>query len=163
MRYYAGCGSQETPEKVLQLIRLVAATLSKRGITLRTTEQTSADLAFRQGSNGKFFTYLTAQDFEGSSVWGIPPISSPSDVRSALARKLDPRFLMKTELEKGQELAAIQVMLGCSTKDPAKMLIVYGADSFSKRCVELASQYQIPVFDLALKADRAKVMSWLNK
>ena len=52
MPHYAGIGSRETPEVVLNLMKRIATHLAKKGYTLRSGGAKGADTAFEQGAAG---------------------------------------------------------------------------------------------------------------
>lgn len=174
MKFYVGCGSTEAPPQILKLMCKLAVLMDQRGFTLRTSEQPGPDEAFRQGSGGKFFTYLADQDFEGKSVWGIPADITFGGARSVLARKLNPMFVMLPDSEKRWEVVANQVMLGSSGDDLAKLLITWTPDGATKpaeftentgnvaRYLKLADRFGIPVMNLARREHRGKALSWLG-
>lgn len=174
MKFYVGCGSTEAPPQILKLMCRLAALMAQRGSHLRTSEQPGPDEAFRQGSGGKFFTYLADQDFEGKSVWGIPADISFSGARSTLARKLNPMFVMLPDDEKRWEVVANQVVLGSSGDDLAKLLITWTPDGATKpseftertghvaRYLKLTDRFGIPVLNLARRDDRDRALSWLG-
>lgn len=172
MRFYVGCGSTDAPTPILKLMTRLAALMAQRGFVLRTSEQAGSDEAFRRGSCGKFFTYLPDEDLEGKSVWGIP--AELSGARAALARKLNPMFVMLPEAEKRWEIVANQVVLGSSGDDLAKLLITWTADGAMRpadftertghveRYLNLADRFGIPVMNLARREHRDKALSWLG-
>lgn len=172
MNFYVGCGSTEAPPQILKLMTRVATLMAQRGFVLRTSEQAGSDEAFRRGSCGKFFTYLPYEDFEGKSVWGIP--AELSGGRAALARKLNPMFVMLPEAEKRWEIVANQVVLGSSGDDLAKMLITWTPDGATRpaeftertghvtRYLNLADRFGIPVMNLARREHRDKALAWLG-
>lgn len=174
MKFYVGCGSTEAPPQILKLMCRLAALMAQRGSHLRTSEQPGPDEAFRQGSGGKFFTYLADQDFEGKSVWGIPADITFSGARSILARKLNPMFVMLPDDEKRWEVVANQVVLGSSGDDLAKLLITWTPDGATKpseftertghvaRYLKLTDRFGIPVLNLARRDDRDRALSWLG-
>jgi len=173
MKFYVGCGSSEAPEIILKLMTRLATVMSRRGVVLRTSEQPGPDTAFRHGALGKFFTYLPDQDFEGRSAWGIPSETSPGGPQAALARKLDPMFLMMPEPEKRWQIVANSVVLGTNGGDLAKLLITWTPDGATcpaeftprtghvERYLKLADRFGVPVINLARREHRDRVKKWL--
>lgn len=69
MIYYAGIGSRETPQEVLDSFMRIARYLANEGYTLRSGGAEGADLAFEKGcdmSNGYKEIYLPWKGFNGS-------------------------------------------------------------------------------------------------
>ncbi|SUE95777.1 Uncharacterised protein [Ectopseudomonas mendocina] len=174
MKFYVGCGSTEAPPQILKLINRLAGVMSDRGFFLRASFQQGPDKEFRQGSRGKFFTYLSEEDFKGDSICGIPPDLSPGGASSTLARKLNPMFVMLPEAEKRWEIVANEVVLGSSGGDLAKLLITWTPDGATKpdeftertghvaRYLTLADRFGVPVMNLARREHRDKALSWLG-
>lgn len=174
MRFYVGCGSTDAPEPILKLMKRLAGIMAQRGVHLRTSEQPGPDTVFRQGSLGKFFTYIPEEDFGGLSAWGMPSELSPSGPRATLARKLNPMFLMMPESEKRWDIVANSVVLGLSGGDLAKLLLTWTPDGATKpgeftertghvaRYLKLADRFGVPVLNLARREHRDQVLPWLG-
>ena len=65
--YYAGIGSRETPQYVLELMERVAWRLMQRGFILRSGHAPGADQAFERGAHGLAAIYLPYRGFQRST------------------------------------------------------------------------------------------------
>lgn len=174
LKRYVGCGSSQAPAQILQLATKLAGVLSDKGLVLRASEQPGMDAAFCKGSKGKFFTYLPDEDFSCQSVWGVPSDIRPGSAAVAIARKLNPGFLMLPELERRWEIVANSLLVGLSGTDLAKILICWTPDGATKpaeftdqtghtaRYIRLAAALNIPVINLARRSHRDRIKPWLT-
>lgn len=62
-KFYAGIGSRETPDDILELMEAIAAELREHGYTLRSGHADGADKAFEKGSQGNNQIWLPWQGF----------------------------------------------------------------------------------------------------
>jgi predicted Rossmann fold nucleotide-binding protein DprA/Smf involved in DNA uptake len=64
--YYAGIGSRETPDSVLENMKILATYLAKKGLVLRSGAASGAGSAFEEGcdkAKGKKRNILTLEKF----------------------------------------------------------------------------------------------------
>lgn len=79
MDYYAGIGSRDTPENILNIMHHVAAYLATQGWTLRSGAATGADASFEEGadiSKGPKEIYLPWKGFNHSKS-ELHPLNYP--------------------------------------------------------------------------------------
>lgn len=175
MKFYVGCGSCDTPEEILHLMRGVAETLATKGITLRSSETGAADRAFIKGSKGKRFCFIPFADLDYPSNWAVCSEAGPTSVYSAFARKLNPGYLLLSTPEKQWEVVANTLVYGSTGSDKAKMLICWTEDGatcpaeftdatgHTARYIKTAHAAGVPIFNLQRPGHRGTVRSWLSR
>src|SRR6476661_4207298 len=97
---YAGIGSRETPQEILNLIEVIASNLGSRGWTLRTGGAPGADTAFFEGASDEALhlveLYLPWDGFNGykkSDLLGKCFVSTtPSPEAYSMAEKYHPSY-----------------------------------------------------------------------
>lgn len=166
---YVGCGSSEAPGHILDVMTSIAELLAGKGLTLRVSDQSGADQAFRRGSGGRYFMY-TAID---TGFPGAIPAELTGGNRPTLARRLNPRFPLLPRREKQWEITAVSLVAGICTSNHAKMLICWTPDGAVKpeeftsetgntaRYLRIANQLNVPVYNLARERDLKTVHKWL--
>lgn len=174
MKSYAAGGSSNTPADVLVLMTQVAGVLSSKGITLRCSEQSEADMAFVKGSKGRYYAFIPCGRIDESlddpdakaepgSPWAISSDIEPSSGDATFARTLDPKFLMLSRAEKQWEVVANSLIYGLDRVSKAKMLIVWHEPGdHVERFVSKATKAGVRVYNLALPKDRATIQSWVG-
>ena len=70
MKSYAGIGSRETPDEILELIRKIALKLDRQGYTLNSGGASGADTAFENDSTRKQI-FLPSDSFNGRFHNGV--------------------------------------------------------------------------------------------
>jgi hypothetical protein len=168
IKYYAACGSSETPDDVLALMTRIAQVMADKGFTLRCSEHSKADKAFIAGSKGCFYSYIPCGEideslddpdavFKGSSPWAIPSDVEPSSGCATFARKLDPKFLMLPRAEKQWEVVANSLVYGLDHTKEARMLICWSQPGdHCERFMKKAADAGIAVYNLANSTQRTK-------
>lgn len=175
MKSYAAGGSSNTPADVLLMMTQVAGVLSSRGITLRCSEQSEADMAFVKGSRGRYFAFNPCARIDESlddpdakaepgSPWSIESDVAPSSGDATFARSLDPKFLMLPKAEKQWEVVANSLIYGLDRVSIAKMLIVWSKpNDHCYRYIKKAVAAKVRVYNLAIAEHRATIQSWIDK
>lgn len=175
MKFYVGCGSSNTPEEILRLMRGVAAVLARKGMKLRSSETGPADRAFIQGSGGERYCFIPFDDPAKPTLWGIPSEGQPGSPYYAFARKLNPGFMMLPKLERQWEIVANSLVYGSSGTDIAKLLVCWTPDGATcpaeftsdtghvGRYLKAAHAAGVPVFNLQQPGHRGTVKSWLTR
>lgn len=174
MRFYVGCGSSDTPEDILNLMRDAAGILAAKGIKLRSSETGAADRAFIKGSKGERFCFIPFSDLEHPSNWAVCSETGTSSVYFHFARKLNPGFLMLPLLEKQWEVVANTLVYGSTGSDLAKMLICWTEDGatcpgeftrstgHTARYLKTAYAAGVPIFNLQRADHLKKIQGWLK-
>lgn len=154
IKYYTGVGSRETPDSILNLMKMISKRLETEGFILRTGDAQGADKSFRDGvieANNK--EIYVAKDSKQSDYYITEKIHPAWHNCSEFAKKLHTRNLYQV---KGIDLDLRSEFLLCWTKD--------GKDVGGTRtAIIFARQNEIPVFNLAKKEDLIEFISFVKE
>lgn len=161
--YYAGIGSRETPEVVLDRMVRWGRILQQRGLTLRSGGAPGADLAFEKDVTKKqiFVPYL---GFNGCQH-GIEPFQDFSDYYDAhrIAEKFHPNWKACSVGARRLHLRNVAQVLGPDLSTHSKFILCWTIDGMAGggtgQAIRIAHGYDIPVFDMALMNDKAVAVS----
>lgn len=151
MNYYAGIGSRETPEDVLNIFKRVATYLANKGFTLRSGGAKGADKAFENGCDevrGLKEIYLPWNGFEGSNS---NLVIEEGGKAYEIAQKFHPYW--HNLKQGGQKLQArnSHQVLGSNLNTPSKFIICWTKNGSGSggtgQAIRIAKHYNIPVFD----------------
>jgi hypothetical protein len=95
LAYYAGIGSRDTPDDVLDIMKLVALNLAIKGYILRSGGADGADLAFEEGAYrgfGKAEIYLPWKSFNKEKRIYEPTLYEPAEWTFEIAEKYHPSY-----------------------------------------------------------------------
>lgn len=159
---YTGVGARKTPDEILNLMAKAAEKLAGLGWKLRSGGADGADKAFENGARhakGEFFSYR-------------PRHSTPAAEK--LAGSLHPAWnKCSGYVRKLHGRNAFQV-LGPNLDMPSAMLICWTPDGCINHesrsiktggtgtAISIASKNNVPVFNLARKDHRARVIKFIN-
>ena len=163
MKYYTGVGSRQTPKGILDLMHAIAVKLAKQGVALRSGHAIGADLAFEYGcgkGGGRKEIYLAYQ-------------ATPEAME--MAAQFHPAWdRLQPYVQRLHGRNAFQV-LGLDLKTPSTCVICWTPDgciSHETRSIKtggtgtaisIASQHQIPIYNLAVGKHRKIWELWLSK
>lgn len=120
---YAGIGSRETPEDVLETMRKIAAFLARQGYTLRSGAAPGADSAFEEGavaSGGKTEIWVPWKGFNQhrSTLF-------PTPEAFALAEKHHPAWASCKQGARALHARNGHQVLGASLSDPVDFIVCW--------------------------------------
>lgn len=150
MKYYAGIGSRDTPEDVLNYFYQLGYFFAVKGFTLRSGAAQGADKYFEYGSdkaNGKKEIYLPWGNFEGSSSSLVV-----SNIEAYnIAEKFHPYWHnLSVGARKLQSRNSHQI-LGLDLKSPSSFVLCWTKDGKGQggtgQALRVAQHYNIPIFD----------------
>jgi hypothetical protein len=156
---YAGIGSRETPEPVLQYMRRVAQRLAQRGYILRSGAAHGADTAFEQGcdsAGGQKEIWLPWRGFNGHSDTRL----YPSEEHAAVAATLHPAWDRLTPGPKKLHARNVAQVLGAGLDAPVAFVLCWTPDGCEEMvsrssktggtgtAIALASRHAIPILNL---------------
>lgn len=170
---YAGIGSRQTPEPVLQAMTQLARVLARKGFTLRSGHAQGADQAFEEGcniENGSCEIFLPWRGFEGSDS----DFASPTPEAVFLAETVHKAY--KYVSHGAQKLIArnMHQILGRDLKQPSRFVLCWTPDgcineeTYTKQtggtgsAIALASRNNIPVFNLYNEPDIDEMFEFFN-
>ena len=148
---YAGIGSRDTPEDVLDQFEYLGQWFGERGHILRSGHAAGADSAFERGCvkvHGKMEIYLPWRGFNGSAS---PLICQENDGSAEIARTFHPHFDMLGQgAQKLQARNSYQI-LGYGLNKPADFVICWTKGGLGRggtgQALRIANHYGIPIFD----------------
>jgi len=164
LRYYAGIGSRETPENILDLMGTIAERLYARGYTLRSGSAPGADLAFEkavadlhifQSSPVPAEIYLPWKSFQEKERTWIPPArDEPQPEAFEIAAAYHPRWRYLNFAAKKLHARNVHQVLGFDVMnpDPADFVICWTkmakGEGGTGQAIRIAGGYNVPVYDL---------------
>lgn len=165
MKYYAGIGSRETTQEVLDLFTKVGEFLATKGYTLRSGGAKGADKSFEIGCdkiNGLKEIYLPWKGFEGSNSDLI--VNNPKAFE--IAEKYHPYwFNLKDGAKKLQARNSHQV-LGEDLETPSDFIIYYTKNGKltggTAQALRIANEYKIPIFNAGKYENIEQVKEFLK-
>lgn len=182
MKIFTGVGSRETPQEILHIMRKVSKKLVLQGWTLRSGGADGADFAFACGwgdakeiedSVPAAEIYIPWNGYNGlySGVENCILVSVP-DVQKA-AQKLiglvHPAFDKLSSGALALHTRNAYQVLGGSLDLRSSMLLCWSKldqhgepTGGTRTAIKIAEQYAIPVRNLSLDSDLAKVLEWLD-
>lgn len=138
MQLYAGIGSRETPQDILNLMRDVAIVLQLQGYTLRSGAAKGADTWFEKGA--------------GIAKEIFTPKDQIPDWAYQTVYKYHPAPMRLSGYAKNCHARNAQILLGSDGKTPVDVVICWtkdGKDSGGTgQAIRIANDLGIPVFNL---------------
>lgn len=153
---YAGIGSRQTPDDILDLMRRIAASLHRRGWLLRSGGAQGADTAFENGAGNGKEIFLPWKLFNQNPSSLYPP--SPAAIE--LASGLHPGWAYLSTAARKLMARNCHQVLGADLTSPVAVVIAWtpdGCESHQTRtsrsggtgqAIALASMRGIPVINL---------------
>lgn len=173
MKYYAGIGSRETPDDVLELMKHLASELANAGYTLRSGGADGADTAFEVGckeAKGNMEIFLPWKGFNKNPS---PHYDIPKNAYT-LAQKFHPAWFRLSPAAQKLMARNIQQVCGKNLDSPTQFVVCYtqdGCESHSTRtqktggtgqAISVASELLIPVFNLKNKDSMDRLTQFLD-
>jgi hypothetical protein len=154
MKTYAGIGSRETPDNILQKMNKIAIYLARGGWTLRSGGANGADLAFESGCdvvNGGKEIFLPWPNFNGSTS----TLCSPTKDAFIKAATMHPVWEKLSYGARKLHARNIHQILGLKLNDPANLVICWTKDGKevggTATAIKIAKEYNIKIVNLALE------------
>lgn len=152
MKFYAGIGSRQTPQHILNTMTELATKLREEGWTLRSGGAEGADTAFAEG----------AQD--------NAEILRPHHATTAaieLARDLHPAWDACSEYARKLHGRNSQIILGSHLNQPVSFVVAYQDETIKRGGTRLgmmlAQSRGIPVFNLWRVEHLKRVRKWIDE
>ena len=167
---YAGIGSRQTPQNVMEAMIDIAEQLGALGWTLRSGHAGGADMAFELGALrtcSPMEIFLPWAGFNGAprtKEYKVPDFNAKlMDIAAAH----HPRWNILSDGAKKLHARNVCQILGDNFEEPVNMVICWTKDGLkgggTGQAVRIANSYGIPVFDLALPSDCTALMKHVNK
>ena len=169
MLYYAGIGSRQTPNDVLEEMKSIAYQLAVQNWTLRSGFADGADMAFTEGAdaaNGEMEQYIPWVGFNNSPKKDDRFIClEPDEEQYAIAEYFHPNWKACSPAAKKLHARNVNQILGRDLDTPSKMVICWTpngkAGGGTGQAIRIANYYEVPIFDLALAETRDKLNEFL--
>lgn len=164
--YYAGIGSRDTPQFIMDGMTKLAVRLRSYGYILRSGHARGADTAFENGAGILKEIFLPYDGFEGGRPNGTTMILSQPQWAIDLARDIHP--LKKRLSGRNLDFHSRNMMqvLGESGKSPVDFVICWTENGQIKggtaSAIKLAKREGIPVYNLAIQNDVVKLAIMLD-
>lgn len=159
LKIYAGIGSRETPDAILEVMKSIGYNLAQKGWGLRSGHAPGADTAFEQGciaADGLKEIYLPWAGFEGAPkmhpAYSVPPMSP---YQMQLAAQFHPAWDKCKDGARKLHARNLNQILGRNVEQPlmTSMVVCWTpgakATGGTGQAIRMANHFKIPVFDLA--------------
>jgi len=147
-KFYAGIGSRQTPNEILEEMILIAMVLARTGFTLRSGGADGADTVFEEGCNlaeGKKEIFLPWHGFNNNQS----PLNSPSPQAYNIASKFHPSWGKLKNSVKSLHARNVHQILGRDLKTPCLFVVCYCTGSGGTRlALDVAIDNRIPIINL---------------
>ena len=174
---YAGIGSRQTPADIIALMERVAAHLAAEGYTLYSGGADGADTAFENGcksNNGNMVIFLPAVG------WNRRPRKEPYVVPDwppamEIASKMHPGWMYLGDFVQKLHSRNVHQVLGPDLQSPVEFVVCWTPDGAitksettkktggTGQAIRIASEYNVPVYNLARPEHKQIVEGWLNE
>lgn len=151
MKYYAGIGSRDTPNNILQIMQSIGATLATQGFTLRSGGANGADKAFEIGCDsvkGSKEIYLPWKGFNNNTS----KYYNVSSEAIELASKFHPAWNNLTKPVQLLMARNCYQVLGLDLNTPVEFVICFTYKGKglggTGQAIRLAKYFNIPIQDL---------------
>lgn len=179
MKYYAGIGSRETPEDIGLLMTALASELEKDGFVLRSGGARGADSFFERGvvSNDNKQIFIHKESVFGkrhepkAGIYNAQRYSDYLDAE-AIASKVHPMWHRCNDSARQLHTRNVYQVLGpdflAAGVVHSSFVVcwaipdIHGTPEGGTRTAwQIAKQYGIKCYNLAVRADRDRVETWL--
>ena len=166
MIYYAGIGSRETTQEILEHFEYIAGVLANKGFILRSGGAKGADSAFEKGCDrvkGMKEIFLPWRGFENSTS----QLFNISDEAIKIAATYHPYWYNLSQgAQKLQARNSYQV-LGYNLNTPSNFIICYTkggkGSGGTGQAIRIAKANNIPVFDFGGKGVGERLQEFIDK
>lgn len=159
MRYYAGIGSRECPEELLNVLVKASYMLSRKGFVLRSGGADGCDRAFEYGcdvANGQKEIYLPWRGFNGSNS----DYTVTNKKAFEIASQFHPRYSSLKDSAKLLQARNSHQVLGYDLETPSEFILCYTKNGKggggTGQALRIANYYNIPIFDFGKFKDITK-------
>lgn len=178
--YYAGIGSHNTPEEILNLMEKLGFLLGSEGYILRSGGSPGADTAFEAGAkkaDAKFEIYLPWDKFRNRMGENYIDASQLDSYKKAerIAKEHHPHFEQLSDSSKMLIIRDTYQILGKDLNTPSKFVVCWTKDGCitdrdrsretggTGQAISIASKRDIPIFNLKLKEHKRQIEEWVGK
>lgn len=168
---FAGIGSRETHEPILNLMTQIGHDLAKSGWLLRSGFADGADNAFAYGAeqaNGAMELFIPWAGFNNASRQDARFIVPDfSDLQMAIAAKCHPAWNMCSPGAKKLHARNVNQVLGKNLDDPSDLIICWTPNGSGSggtgQAIRIAKIAEVPVFDLAIPGKFDELVKYVEQ
>lgn len=171
--YYAGIGSRQTPQEVLNVFYRISQYLAKEGWVLRSGGADGADSWFEAGcdkENGKKEIYLPWRNFNGNTSPLYYDSYQIQQQTFEIASKFHPAWDHCSDSTKKMHARNVHQMLGKKLDEPTDLVICWTPNGSGSggtgEALRIAKHYNIKIFDAGsyseLKQFRRELYNYLQ-
>lgn len=166
MRFYAGIGSRETPDEILDLMRFGAEALANLGYILRSGHAPGADQAFELGAMSRAEIYLPWPSFER-----VVPVSGtcydrPTEDAFRLAEEHHPAWDRLSRGARALHARNAHQVLGRELGTPVSFVLAWTKSPFPQggtaQAVRIAESHGIRCLNLGEPEVQFRVMRMIE-
>ena len=171
-KYYAGIGSQKTPDHILKIMSHIGSYLGTQGYTLRSGGSKGADEAFEKGAirtNGDTEIYLPWRGFNNHLSDLNPSIYPFSDVEYDYAEQNHPAWRRCSPSARLMHQRNVRIMVGHpdlhgEIVKPSKFIVCWTAhgalEGGTAQALRIAQRIGTPVINLgeAISTDQLELL-----
>lgn len=165
--YYAGIGSRETPEHILQRMKTIGAVLARHKAILRSGGASGADTAFEQGCDhnlGFKQIFIPWTGFNGRKNGIVPFIGEPELEKQAMdiAERFHPAWHHCPRGARLLHTRNVAQILGPDLNTLTKFVVCWTKNGTggggTGQALRIAHYYEIPIFDLGKGEDEFNLL-----
>jgi hypothetical protein len=156
MQYYAGIGSRETPDFILDHMSSIAQVLGDRGWTLRSGGADGADSAFEQGARASSTEPHIFLPWRGFNDRTESYRSEPETWTLPIAAEHHPAWDKLNRGGRQLHCRNVHQVLGLRDEPHSSFILCWTPEAKggggTGQAIRIAQAYNVPVFDLADRA-----------
>lgn len=161
MKYFAGIGSRETPQHILNIMTEVSRALTADGYILRSGGAQGADEAFYKGAS-KHDIYIPWRGYNGFTE---TVVDGPAYQK--VASQVHPAWHRCSEGAKKLHARNVAIILGEDGQTPVDFVVCWtkdgGATGGTGLAIRICNQLDIPVFNLFYEDALDKLSDLVNQ
>lgn len=157
MKTYAGIGSRNTPQEILEVMAAIGSQLSDLGWMLRSGAAIGADSAFEEGCTGAKEIFIPWEGYNDRSILeeGVYVGATALTIEHAMHYHPNPAALKQGAKKLHARNSAI--VGGLHLDDPVDMVICWTVNGEvaggTGQAMRIAIDNEIPIFNLAIDKD----------
>jgi len=164
MKAYAGIGSRQTPQNILELMDKIAQKLELKGYTLRSGGADGADNAFAKNITNKEI-FLPWRGFNGVQSNFTGHTAKAYDI----AKRIHPAWSRCSQGAQKLHARNVHQILGWNIKpkEYSRFIICWTPDGKmvggTATAMKIANRANIKIYNLAIKEDYNRLLKFTNK
>lgn len=164
-KIYAGIGSRDAPDDILQECIRIGITLAEKGFTLRSGGAEGCDSAFEMGcdhASGSKEIYLPWRNFNNN----LSNLYEPSELAFQIAEKYHPNWNNLKRWIKRLHARNTHQILGQNCCNPVDFVVCFTPRGEmiggTSQALRIAEDYDIPIYNLGNETCQQKPKFWID-